>query len=73
MTPSEPFIVDGMVMTLWPHIAHEKLDDCDEGLRAAARGVRRVHDALATYPGELPSYAEKVEECAAFPSPPFLG
>jgi hypothetical protein len=27
--------------------------------------MRRVHDALADYPGELPSYAERIEECAA--------
>jgi hypothetical protein len=65
MMPSEPFIEDGMAVTLWPHVVHVKADDVDgEAVVAAANALRRVQGALAEYPGELPSYAEKIEQCA---------
>jgi thiamine kinase-like enzyme len=66
MMPSKPFIEDGLAVTLWPHVVHVKADyDDGEALSAAAQALRRVHDALADYPGELPVYSEKIEECAA--------
>jgi Phosphotransferase enzyme family len=65
MMPSEPLIQDGMAVTLWPHVVHAKADDDnDEGLVAAAYALRRVQDALAEYPGELPFYADEIEQCA---------
>jgi hypothetical protein len=64
--PSEPFIEDDMAVTLWPYVAHEKADyDDDDKLCVAAHALRRRHNTLADYPGALPSYAGRVEECAA--------
>jgi aminoglycoside phosphotransferase (APT) family kinase protein len=64
--PSTPFVEEGMTVTLWPHIDHVPADyDDHKEVARAAHALRRVHDALADYPGELPSYAERIEECAA--------
>ena len=64
--PAAPFIEEGMVVTLWPHIAHAEAHyDSPQDVADAAYALRRVHDALADYPGALPSYAERIEECAA--------
>lgn len=61
---AEPYIAEGMTVTLWPEIAHVKADDDDEdAISSAAHALRRVHDALADYPGELPSYESKIHEC----------
>jgi Phosphotransferase enzyme family len=66
MMPSKPFVEDGLAVTLWPYIAHAEADDDDDAaLGAAAQALRRVHDALADYPGELPLYSERIEQCAA--------
>jgi hypothetical protein len=66
MMPSKPFIEDGLAITFWPHVAHVKAeDDDDAALSAAAHAHRRVHDALADYPGELPLDSKKIEPCAA--------
>jgi hypothetical protein len=63
--PAEPFVEEGMAVTLWPHVVHDTADyDDEQTLGAAAHALRRVHDVLADYPGALPSYAEKIEECA---------
>jgi hypothetical protein len=63
--PREPWIEEGMIVTLWRHVAHRKADYDDEGTVAdAAFALRRVHEALADYPGALPPYLERIEECA---------
>ena len=50
-------------------IAHQKADyDEDAIARAAQQGV---HDALATYPGELPSYKSKISAHPALASQQF--
>jgi Phosphotransferase enzyme family len=63
--PLTPFVEEGMAITLWPHVAHAQAeyDDATEVARAAF-ALRRVHDAFADYPGPLPSYAERIDECA---------
>jgi hypothetical protein len=63
--PREPYVHDGMIVTLWPHVVHRKAGYDDEGAVArAAFALQRVHDALAHYPGQLPSYSERIGECA---------
>lgn len=63
---SAPLIEEGMVVTLWPYVVHSEADYDDGGAVArAAYALRRVQDALADYPGALPSYAARIEECAA--------
>ncbi|WP_158814964.1 aminoglycoside phosphotransferase family protein [Methylocapsa sp. S129] len=64
--PSTPFVEEGMAVTLWPHVAHATADyDDPEEVARAAFALRRVHDAFVDYPGKLPSYVERIEECAA--------
>lgn len=64
--PATPFVEEGMVVTLWPHIAHGKAHyDSPQDVADAAYALRRVHDALDDYPGALPSYAQRIEQCAA--------
>jgi hypothetical protein len=64
--PSAPYVEEGMTVTLWPHIDHVQADYADHReIARAAHALRRVQDALADYPGELPSYARRIEECAA--------
>jgi thiamine kinase-like enzyme len=59
-----PYLIDGLAVTLWPRIAHDKGDYEDkEALRDGARSLRRVHEVLATYPDELPSYELRLREC----------
>jgi aminoglycoside phosphotransferase (APT) family kinase protein len=65
MSP-EPYIEEGMLVSLWPHIRHAKADYEDNVAVAGAAGaLQRVHEAFADYSGELPSFADRIEECAA--------
>jgi hypothetical protein len=65
MMGREPFLAEGMLVTLWPHVAHAKADYEDrDKLAGAAHALRRVHDAFAGYPGALPRYRDRIEECA---------
>jgi hypothetical protein len=64
--PSEPWVEEGMMVTLWPYVAHESAGYDDQNKVArAAHALRRVHHALADYRGELPSYREKIDGCVA--------
>jgi Ser/Thr protein kinase RdoA (MazF antagonist) len=61
-----PYVIEDLAVTLWPRIAHNKGDYADEeALGGAARSLQRVHEALAAYPGQLPSYKSRLEECHA--------
>jgi hypothetical protein len=64
--PSAPYVEEGFVVTLWPNVTHDEADyDDHEAVACAARALRQVHDVLADYPGELPSYGERIQQCAA--------
>jgi predicted trehalose synthase len=64
--PCSPFIEDGMAVTLWPYLVNQKAHDDEDGaISSAAFALRRVHDAFADYPGDLPPITEKFEECAS--------
>jgi len=61
---SKPFVDEGVAVTLWPYIEHRPWVEGDRDAAAqAARALRQVHEILADYSGELPSYAERIEEC----------
>lgn len=63
--PATPFVEEGMTVTLWPHVEHVEADyDDRKEVARAADALQRVHDALADYPGALPSYSDRIEECA---------
>jgi hypothetical protein len=64
--PPGPHVQDGFVMTLWPYVPHDVADDDNaEHVTSAAKALHQVHGALADYPGELPSYRDKIDECGA--------
>jgi hypothetical protein len=59
-----PYFHDGFGLTLWRFIAHVPADfDNQAHVVSAAKALRRIHDALADFPGELPSYRSKLNEC----------
>jgi aminoglycoside phosphotransferase (APT) family kinase protein len=62
--PEKPVVAEGFVATLWPHVDHTEAgyDDRREVARAA-HALRRVHEAFADYPGALPAYSDRIEEC----------
>jgi Phosphotransferase enzyme family len=61
-----PYVEEGMLVSLWPHVRHSTADYEDgAAVACAAHALQRVHDAFADYPDELPSYADRIEECAA--------
>jgi Ser/Thr protein kinase RdoA (MazF antagonist) len=64
--PAGPYFRDGFGLTLWRFVAHVAADPDDrEHMASAAEALRRVHDALADFPGELPSFRTKIEKCHA--------
>jgi hypothetical protein len=64
--PAAPVIGNGMVVTLWPHIVHAQAEYDDlAAVAQCARALKRVHEAFADYPGKLPSYWDRIEECAS--------
>jgi aminoglycoside phosphotransferase (APT) family kinase protein len=66
MMPQTPYDEEGTLVSLWPHIPHVKADYEDSAAVADAAGaLQRVHDAFADYSDELPSYVDRIEECAA--------
>jgi hypothetical protein len=69
--PSSPYVEEGMIVTLWPNVTHVEADyDDHEAVGRAAKALRQVHDTLADYSGELPSYDERIQQCAALLRPP---
>jgi aminoglycoside phosphotransferase (APT) family kinase protein len=60
-----PFVEDGLAVTLWPNIEHETCDyDDSSAVARAADALRRVHEGLADYPDPLPSYWDRIAQCA---------
>jgi molybdopterin-guanine dinucleotide biosynthesis protein A len=57
--PPGPYAFDGIVVTLWTHV--DELPGEIAPLEAG-RALRALHDALADYPGSLPSLWERLEQ-----------
>jgi hypothetical protein len=52
--PAGPYFHDGFGLTLWRFFEHIPADfDNQAHVASAAKALRRVHDALAEFPGEL--------------------
>jgi Ser/Thr protein kinase RdoA (MazF antagonist) len=51
---------DGLVLTFWRHVDHDPARPLDAA--AIGRTLRRIHDALADYPGTLPPLADAMAE-----------
>jgi hypothetical protein len=62
--PAGPYFQDGFGLTLWRFIEHIPTDfDNQAHVASAAKALRRIHDALAEFPGELPQFRSKLNEC----------
>jgi Ser/Thr protein kinase RdoA (MazF antagonist) len=62
--PAGPYFHDGFGLTLWQFIDHIAADFENRAHVAAAKmALRCIHDALADFPGELPSFKTIIEEC----------
>jgi hypothetical protein len=59
-----PHLHDGFALTLWQYVKHLAADGENPAhMASAAAALRRVHDALADFPGELPSFRSKIDQC----------
>jgi hypothetical protein len=64
MFPAGPHFRGKFGMTLWQFVAHAPADgDNPAHVTAAATALRRIHQALADYPGSLPAFRTKVDRC----------
>jgi Ser/Thr protein kinase RdoA (MazF antagonist) len=61
-----PHFHDGYGLTLWRFIDHVVADaDNSAHVASAAQALRRMHQALADFPGELPNFRIKIGKCRA--------
>ncbi len=64
--PAGPHLHDGFGLTFWQFLDHVAADENNgKHIAGAARALRRVHAGLADFPGELPSFRIKIDECRA--------
>ncbi|MBV9456488.1 MAG: aminoglycoside phosphotransferase family protein [Bradyrhizobium sp.] len=62
--PPGPHVQDGFAFSLWEFVEHVAADDENAGhVTGAAEALHRLHQALATFPGELPDFRSKVDHC----------
>jgi aminoglycoside phosphotransferase (APT) family kinase protein len=59
---SGPHVVRSAVVTLWPHVEHQR-DVQEEDAVSAADALHTVHRLFRGYGGELPSYTEALDRC----------
>ncbi|MBM3545639.1 MAG: hypothetical protein FJX54_01695 [Alphaproteobacteria bacterium] len=59
--PPGPYHRGDVGLTLWPLIAHRPADDADAA--EGARTLRQLHEALADFPGTLPSFTQEFVDC----------
>ena len=58
-------------LTLWPYVEHVTADADDrQHMACAAAALRRIHDALADFPGALPAFTTKAKRCRALLADP---
>ena len=62
--PAGPHVCDGFALTFWPYIDHVAMDpENDDHMASATDAMRRLHNALAGYPGDLPFWKDKMAAC----------
>jgi hypothetical protein len=62
--PAGPHLHQGFALTLWRFVDHVAADgDNAEHAASAAAALRRVHEGLADFRDDLPSFWIKVEQC----------
>jgi hypothetical protein len=60
--PAGPHREDGLAISFWPLVEHER---ARPDAAAAGAALRRLHDGLAGFPGELPPFEAVLDECEA--------
>jgi hypothetical protein len=62
--PAGPHFRDKFGMTLWQFVPHTPADEDNPAhVAAATAALCRIHRMLADYPGRLPSFGTKIDEC----------
>jgi hypothetical protein len=62
--PAGPHFRDKFGMTLWQFVPHIPADEDNPAhVTAAAAALCHIHRMLADYPGRLPSFRTKIDEC----------
>lgn len=62
--PAGPHVQDDFVLTLWEFVEHIVADDENaDHMAGAVEALGRLHQALATFPGGLPDFRDKVDRC----------
>ncbi|MGH2742492.1 MAG: phosphotransferase [Thermoleophilaceae bacterium] len=60
--PPGPHVEDGLAITFWRFVEHDP--EHPPSGREAGEALRRLHEALEDYPGELPPFVGLLDECA---------
>jgi hypothetical protein len=64
--PAGPHFYGKFALTLWQFVEHIPANGDDRAhVASAAAALRCVHDGLADYPGQLPSFMVKIGKCRA--------
>jgi Ser/Thr protein kinase RdoA (MazF antagonist) len=64
--PAGPHVHGEFGLTLWQFVEHARADEDDaDDIAAAAAALRHVHQCLADFSAELPSFRAKIEGCRA--------
>ena len=66
--PHGPYSEAGCAISLWAFVPHRPAEARDAA--AAGAALKQVHDALATYAGELPPFTDSIASCAALLADP---
>ena len=62
--PAGPHFSGEFALTLWQFVEHSAADgDNKKHVAQAANALRLIHQALADFPGELPTFKVKIEKC----------
>jgi hypothetical protein len=62
--PAGPHFRGKFGLTLWQFVAHAPADgDNPAHMAAAAAALRGIHQSLSDYPGALPSFRTRIDEC----------
>jgi hypothetical protein len=61
--PAGPHTEDGLAVAFWEMVEHDA--SRPPSAREAGEALRRLHEALAGFPGELPPLSELLDECEA--------
>jgi hypothetical protein len=61
--PAGPHTQDGLAMTFWRRVEHDASRPASP--REAGEALRRLHDALSGFAGDLPPFSGLLDECGA--------